>query len=121
MRKRLKDTLKNAFALEAPGFEFTEEDAKVADKLAYFLVKRRLTAPAIVFVKSSAPLNMIASQLLTFFKPFANAIFNLEEYKRFAEILEHRESLEFLVKRIEEAQRKHDELKETKANDIAGK
>ena len=106
MLERLKTGLRHAFAVEPPGHEFTEEDTRIVDKVAEFIVKRRMTAPAVVFIKSSAPLNMIGSQFLVFLKPFATVIFKQDEYTKFARILEHRNSIDFVVERIEEAQRK---------------
>jgi len=103
---KLKAGLKHAFAVDPPGHEFSEEEIRIADKLADFVVKRRLTAPAVLFVKSSAPLNMIANQLLVFLNPFATFIFNKDEYRKFTEMLEHRNSMDFLVTRIEEAERR---------------
>ena len=106
MLERLKAGLKHAFAVEPPGYRFTEEETRVVDKLADYLVKRGMTAPAIFFIKSSAPLNMIANQLLVFLKPFATFVFNKDEYRIFTEVLEHRNSMDFMVERIEEAERR---------------
>lgn len=106
MLDKLKVGLKHAFAVDSPGHEFSEEEIRIADKLADFVARRRLTAPAVLFVKSSAPLNMIANQLLVFLKPFATFVFNKDEYRKFAEMLEHRNSMDFLVTRIEEAERR---------------
>jgi len=105
--EKLKAGLKHAFAVEPPGHEYSEEDKKVVDKLANFLVKRRLTAPAIFIIKSSAPINMIVNQFLVFMKPFATFVFKPEEYARFTEILEHRNSPDFIIERIEEAEREY--------------
>ena len=115
MLEKLKSGLKHAFAVEPPGYEFSEEETRVADKLADFIAKRHLTVPAIFFVKSSAPLNMIANQMLVFLNPFATFVLNKEEYKTFTGMLEHRNSMDFIVERIEEAQRRL-EAKEAEAN-----
>ena len=111
MLKKLKTGLKHAFAVEPPGYQFTEEETLVVDKVARFVATRGLAAPAILFAKSAAPMNMLGSQLLVFFRPFANMVFNDAEFRKFAEILEHRNSVEFLVARIEEAERKRLEKK----------
>ena len=106
MFEKLKAGFKHAFAVEPPDYKYSEEETRIVDKVADFIVKRQMTTPAIFFAKSSAPLNMLASQLLVFLKPFATFVFNKDEYKKFAEILEHRNSIEFLVTRIEEAERR---------------
>ncbi len=106
MLEKLKAGLKHAFAVEQPGYKFTEEETLVVDKVARFISSRRLAAPAILFAKSAAPMNMLGSQLMVFFRPFANMVFNDAEFREFAAFLEHRNSVEFLVTRIEEAERK---------------
>ena len=106
MFEKLKAGLKHAFAMEEPGYQFTEEETAIVDKVARFISTRGLAAPAILFAKSAAPANMLASQFLVFLRPFANMVFNDAELKKFAEVLEHRNSVEFLVTRIEEAERK---------------
>jgi len=103
--EKLKAGLKHAFAVEPPDYQFTEEETLVVDKVARFIASRRLAAPAILFAKSAAPVNMLGSQLLVFFRPFASMVFNDAELAKFAEVLEHRNSVEFLVTRIEEAER----------------
>jgi hypothetical protein len=104
--EKFKSGFKHAFAVEPPDYQYTEEETRIADKLAGFLAKRGMTTPAIFFIKSSAPLNMIANQLLVFIQPFATLVFKRDEYKVFTEMLEHRNSMDFLVMRIEEAERK---------------
>lgn len=111
MLEKLKAGLKHAFAVEQPGYQFTEEETAVVDKVACFIAKRGLSTPAILFAKSAAPMNMLGNQLLVFFRPFANMVFNDAEFRKFAEVLEHRNSVEFLVTRIEEAERKRQEQK----------
>ncbi len=112
MLKKLKAGLKHAFAVEPPGHEYCEEDRRAIDKVAKFIVRRRLTTPAVFFIKSSAPLNMVGNQMLVFLKPFATYIFKQDEYTRFAQILEHRNSPDFLVERIEEAEREFQRIAE---------
>lgn len=121
MFKRLKTGFKHAFAMEDPDYKYSEEETRVVDKVAQFIVKKGLATPAIVFIKSCAPLNMIGNQLLVFLKPFATFVFNHEEYTRFAQILEHRNSVDFLVTRIEEAQRRLTTAKTQATGESAGK
>ena len=118
MFERLKAGLKHAFAVEPPDYKFTEEETLVVDKVARFISKRGLAAPAILFVKSAAPMNMLGSQLLVFFRPFANMVFNDAEFRKFAEVLEHRNSAEFLVTRIEEAERER-QAKKDESGEVA--
>ena len=122
MLKKLRAGLKHAFAVEPPGYEFTEKETLITDKLADYIAKRRLTVPAIFFVKSSAPLNMVANQMLVFLNPFATFVLNSEEYKTFTGLLEHRSSMDFIVTRIEEAERRFDAKQtETKKSNLEKK
>ena len=105
MLERVKACLRHAFALGEPGHRFTQEETQIVDKVAGFIARRRLAAPAVLFINSSAPLNTLANQVLVFLQPFASCIFNEREYERFAAVLEHRNAADFLVARIEEAQR----------------
>lgn len=108
MLEKLKAGLKHAFAVEPPGHQYSEEETRVVDKLSDFLAKRGLTTPAIFFIKSSAPLNMIVNQFLVFLNPFVTLVFNKKEYEMFTGVLEHRNSMDFMVTRLEEAQRRLD-------------
>ncbi len=108
MLEKLRAGMKHAFAVEPPGYQFSEEETRIVDKLSDFLVKRRLTTPAIFFIKSSAPLNMVVNQFLVFLNPFATYVLNKDEYETFTGILEHRNSMDFMVTRLEEAQRRLD-------------
>ncbi len=73
---------------------------KVADKL----IDRRLTAPAIFFLESIKPLSFIASQALIFFDPLVQPLLTIKDYRLFAEAVESRDNLEWLIQRLEEAE-----------------
>jgi hypothetical protein len=119
--EKLKAGFKHAFAVEPPDYAYTAAERQIVDKLAGFIVRKSLTAPAIVFLKSSAPLNAIGSQLLVFIGPFATLIFKPDEYRKFTEILEHRNSIDFIVERIEEAERAFRSRQKDREQDTAEK
>lgn len=77
-----------------------EEDA-VLDKLAKKAVERGMSVPAILFLESVKPLNFIASQVMIFFEPIIQTIFNFKDYNNLRSALEKRESLEILLLKIE--------------------
>lgn len=80
----------------------SQDEKAVLEKVARKAVERGLTVPSILFLESTKPLNFIASQVLVFFEPIVQTLFNLREYDTFRQALEHRESMEFLIMKIEE-------------------
>lgn len=94
--------LKHAFAVDPPGpVTPTEDQKRVVERLASEVVRRGLTAPALLFLESSRPLNYIGSQLLVFCAPFAEIIFKPADYRALTTFLEHRGSVEYTCRRIE--------------------
>lgn len=79
------------------------EDAALLDAVAQRVVRYRMEVPAVLFLESVRPMNFIGSQALVFFAPLVQAIFAMPQYERFAKLLEERDNLEILARRIEEA------------------
>lgn len=79
-----------------------ERAYEIIDKVADFIVKRRMAAAAIMTIESLRPLNYIGSQLMYFLAPFAEIIFNPKEYQEFAALLEKDEYIKLLMQRIDE-------------------
>lgn len=77
-----------------------EEDA-VLDKLAKKAVERGMSVPSILFLESVKPLNFIASQVMVFFEPVIQTVFNFKDYNNLRSALEKRESIEILLLKIE--------------------
>jgi hypothetical protein len=78
-----------------------EKAYELTDRVADFIVKRRMASPAIMAIESLKPLHFLGSQALYFLAPFAELIFSPKEYEEFAAMLEHREYVELLVNKIE--------------------
>jgi len=78
-----------------------EDENRVLDKLARKVVAWKMTAPAIMVIESSKPVNFIGSQALVFFEPIIQTIFNIADYDTFRRALERRETLEILLRKIE--------------------
>jgi hypothetical protein len=70
--------------------------------VATFFAKRRLGAPALLFFESVRPMNFIGSQLMYMINPFVNVIFQGQEFEEFAAIMNERENMELLIRRIDE-------------------
>ncbi|UCE24019.1 MAG: hypothetical protein JSU74_12085 [Candidatus Zixiibacteriota bacterium] len=77
------------------------EEEAVLDKLAKKAVERGMAVPAILFLESVKPLNFIASQVMVFFEPVIQTIFNFKDYNNLRSALEKRESVEILLLKIE--------------------
>ena len=77
-----------------------EEDA-VLEKLAKKVVRWRMAVPAILFLESVKPLNYIGSQVMVFFEPIVQTIFNFRDYDNFRMAMERRENVENLLQKIE--------------------
>ncbi|OGG49610.1 MAG: hypothetical protein A3F84_07355 [Candidatus Handelsmanbacteria bacterium RIFCSPLOWO2_12_FULL_64_10] len=93
----------HAFAVDGDE-AFDGRDRALIDRLAAFVVRRRMTSPALMLLESGRPLNFVGSQLLTFLAPFVTMVFSKQEYNRFTGILERRGSIDLIIERIEEAE-----------------
>lgn len=78
-----------------------EEEDAVFTKLARKVVDWGMATPAILFLESVKPLNFIGSQVLVFFEPIVQTVFNFKDYNTFRLALEKRESIEVLILKIE--------------------
>ena len=79
-----------------------ERAAELAEKIARFIVERKMASAAILTIESLKPLNYIGSQFLYAIAPFAEVIFNPKEYQEFAAMLEREENINLLLRRIDE-------------------
>ncbi len=85
------------------------------EKIAGYIVNKRMGPAAILTIESLRPLNFIASQAMYFLEPFAELFIDQTLYEEFALILEDQEYVKLLVKRIDELDAElHKELKEQK-------
>lgn len=100
--KKISASIRHAFAIEKAGeHKFSVEDQRLLERLASKIKKHGLETPAILFLETLKPLNYIGSQVMVFFRPFISSIFSCHEYDRFTKILEHRSSIEELIRKIE--------------------
>ena len=97
------DWLKHAFAIEKSGtFAPTDAQKLLIDRLCRQITARELTTPALLFLETLAPLNFVTSQALQFFAPLLTAFGGAQACDEFAAFLEHRGSIDYLCRRIEE-------------------
>ena len=79
-----------------------EKAVQLIDRIARFIVERKMGSSAIMTIESLRPLHNIASQLMYFLAPFAEVFVNSTDYQEFAAMLENDEYVALLVKRIDE-------------------
>ena len=80
----------------------TEAQLAVINKFATKTVEKGMAIPAIMFLESIKPLNFISSQAMVFFEPIVQTVFNFKDYDNLQTALEKRESVEILIRKIEE-------------------
>jgi len=96
------DKVKYAFQTEDESKTvFSEEETALLTKVADAVVRKRLTAPAVMFLESVRPLNFLSSQVMVFFQPIVSFVISAKEIDLLARILERRRSIPFLIELIE--------------------
>ncbi|GIW73250.1 MAG: hypothetical protein KatS3mg102_2792 [Planctomycetota bacterium] len=93
--------LARAFAVQPPG-PLEQQDRELLERVARAVRRRRMQAPAVLFLESVKPLGFVGSQAMWFLRPFATAVLRRPaDYDRFARLLERRDGIEALLERIE--------------------
>ncbi len=96
----LKSWWRHAFAVGGPQTKWSSADRELVDRLADFIVRRRLAAAAFMALEAGRPFNFLGSQALTFLSPFATLVFAPDEYRRFTQILEKRDCVDLILEAI---------------------
>ncbi|MFH1008762.1 MAG: hypothetical protein V1800_14900 [Candidatus Latescibacterota bacterium] len=109
--QHLKSRLAHAFAVPSDKDCFSEEELALLDRTAGFIVKKKMAAPAVLFLESMQPLSFLGNQVMIFLQPIVTPFFSTQEYERVARILERRESISVLIARIEEKQDPDDKVR----------
>lgn len=76
-------------------------ESSLIDRLAGRIVERGMSAPAILFLESTKPLNMVGCQALNFLEPIVQSLFSIRQYDDFVRLMEKRSNIEDLILRIE--------------------
>lgn len=74
------------------------------ERLARLVVRRRMTAPALMALESTRPLSFIGSQVLAFAGPMLKLAFSPGEYDRLQGLLERRRSIDWIIEAIAESE-----------------
>ena len=93
------------------------EDEALLDRLATRLVELHMEVPAILALETAKPMTVVASQALIFFEPMIQSLFRFADYRRFVALIERRDVMESLIRRIEaeaeKARAQRDEARRT--------
>lgn len=95
--------LKHAFAVKTKqSLEVTARQKELVERVCDEIVRRRMVTPALVTLETGRPLNFVVSQIVHFFEPIAASLFDSSDIRQFANFLEQRGSVDFLVQQLEE-------------------
>ena len=78
-----------------------QSDQELISKLAVKIVHHGMAVPAIFFLDMMKYLSFFGGQLMVFFGPIITAFISSAPYYKFAELLEDRKNVEFLLTEIE--------------------
>jgi hypothetical protein len=95
-----------------PDYEITEEERdRTIEKWARKIVGKGLETPAILFLEMHKPLTFLASQGLLVGMPFLAPFIGVDVVHKYSKLLESRENIELLIRRIEELAADKEEMK----------
>jgi hypothetical protein len=77
------------------------EDLALIDRVAARVLELHMEVPALLTLETAAPVSLVAGATMVFFEPFVAALLRLPDYRRFARLIERRDALETLARRIE--------------------
>ena len=80
---------------------------EVLTKVLRLVTERRMTAPALFVLESTKPLSFLASQALIFFEPIVRVMLPLKDYGTFAQAIEDRDNIEWMIQQLEAAEEAH--------------
>ena len=85
----------------AESISITQSDKQLISDLAEKVVIHGMAVPAIFFLDMMKYLSFFGGQLMVFFGPIITAFISSQSYYKFAELLEDRNNVEFLLLEIE--------------------
>ena len=77
------------------------EERNMLEVIAAWVVRRGMTVPAILFLESTKPLSFVGSQVVVFFKPALEILFDPVRISAFVGLMEDRKNVELLLREIE--------------------
>ena len=81
--------------------EISETQRQAVDKVSEFIVRFKLTIPAILTLESMRPLGFVGSQFMHVLSPSIGAFLSPHTWDEMAKLLEEREGIDYVISRIE--------------------
>jgi len=101
-KRTWREVLRHAFAVEPSGpATLTDVEAAVVGRLADEVVRRGMTAPALLALESFRPLNAIGANAMHALTPFVSVVTDPAAFTTLAALLERRGSVEAICQVIE--------------------
>ena len=77
------------------------EERKMIEKIADWVVKRGMAVPAILFLESVRPLSYVGAQVVVFFAPALEFLFDPVRISTFVNLMEDKRNVGILLQEIE--------------------
>ena len=90
---------------DVPSLQVTPEQAESVDKVAEFLVRFGMGTPALLTLETMRPLSYVGSQFMHMLTPAMSAFLTSSAWHSMADLLEDRRGMDYVLERIEHAQR----------------
>ena len=90
--------------IETDGLSACRDERLLMQRAARAIVRRRLSAPALLFLESMRPLSFIGSQALLVLRPLLSLAVEPNEFQALYHTLEDRRNFEEFLRLIEEAE-----------------
>lgn len=87
----------------------TAEQTAAVDKVAGFLVRFGMTTPALFTLETMRPLSYVGSQFMHMLSPAVSTFLTSEAWNEMAELLEDRRGMDYVLERIEKAEREREQ------------
>lgn len=102
MTSKWREAWDRAFHVAPPGpAKPDEQEAKLVERVAQEIVKRKMSQPALLFLESSRPLAGVGAATMHFLQPFVSVVIPQTTWSTLASFLEKSGSVEYLCLRIE--------------------
>lgn len=82
---------------------FSEEEERLLDEVASAVVRRGMALPAMMFLETVAPLNMVTATMLHLASPLWRVVLPASRIDSLAQLLERRGAIPELARRIDDA------------------
>ena len=88
--------------------QVTPEQAESVDKVAGFLVRFGMTTPALFTLETMRPLSYVGSQFMHVLTPAVSTFLTSNACDSMADLLEDRRGMDYVLERIESAQKERE-------------